>query len=98
MTDNPTTNELISRALMAQLQMDTLGIKLHEGLLFELAMRLYELQRKVDELEELQREALLSLRVADKFCGELTSDECSDSVHIPIQDAIRKIVNYDATD
>lgn len=53
-----------------------------------------ELQKKVDGLEELQKEALLSLRVADKFCGQLTSDECSDSVHIPIQDAIRKIVKY----
>ena len=29
-----------------------------------------------------------ALQVADRFCGSLTSDECSDSVHIPIRDAI----------
>ncbi|MCY1197219.1 hypothetical protein D9M72_85800 [compost metagenome] len=33
---------------------------------------------------------LAALQIADKFCGSLTSDECPDSVHIPIRDAIYK--------
>lgn len=35
-------------------------------------------------------ELLAALEIADKFCGSLTSDECPDSVHIPIRAAIAK--------
>lgn len=35
-------------------------------------------------------ELLEALEIADKFCGSLTSDECPDSVHIPIRTAIAK--------
>lgn len=47
-----TTDELISRACMVQLQADTWGIKLYDGLFLELAERAYELQKRVDELEK----------------------------------------------
>ncbi len=33
---------------------------------------------------------LAALEIADKFCDSLTSDECPDSVHIPIRAAIAK--------
>jgi hypothetical protein len=33
---------------------------------------------------------LAALEIADKFCGSLTSDECPDSVHIPIRAALAK--------
>lgn len=33
---------------------------------------------------------LSALRIADAFCGSLTSDVCPDDVHIPIRDAIAK--------
>ena len=33
---------------------------------------------------------LAALEIADKFCGSLTSDECPDSVHIPIREALAK--------
>lgn len=29
-----------------------------------------------------------ALKIANKFCGSLTSDECPDSVHIPIRAAL----------
>ena len=35
-------------------------------------------------------ELLAALEIAEKFCGSLTSDECPDSVHIPIRIAIAK--------
>lgn len=33
---------------------------------------------------------LAALIVAEKLCGSLTSDQCSDSIHIQIKDAIAK--------
>lgn len=41
-------------------------------------------------LRALNQELLKALKIADAFCGSLTSDVCSDSVHIPIRDAIKK--------
>jgi hypothetical protein len=35
-------------------------------------------------------EMLEALRIADAFCGSLTSDVCPDGVHIPIRAAIAK--------
>jgi hypothetical protein len=35
--------------------------------------------------------ALAALEIADKFCGQHTSDECPDTVHIPIQEAIHAL-------
>ena len=43
-----------------------------------------ELRRQHAEIAKLRE----TLRIADKFCGSLTSDVCPDSVHIPIRDAL----------
>ena len=53
-------------------------------------------QLHLDAADELRRlhavnqEMLKALKIADAFCGSLTSDVCCDSVHIPIRDAIKK--------
>ena len=47
-----TTNELISRACYAQMKADNHGHILDSALFYGLATRLYELQKKVDELEK----------------------------------------------
>lgn len=39
-------------------------------------------------LHALNAKLLSALRIADAFCGSLTSEQCPDSVHIPIRDAI----------
>jgi len=38
----------------------------------------------------LVRKLVEALEKADKFCGRMTADVCSDAVHIPIQDALTK--------
>lgn len=53
-------------------------------------------QREAEETGDSSRltaaapSMLAALEIADKFCGSLTSDECPDSVHIPIREAIEK--------
>ena len=41
--------------------------------------------------DTVRDQALKALQIADDFCCSLTSDVCSDSVHIPIQEAIRAL-------
>lgn len=50
--------------------------------------------KAADELRRLyavNQELLKALKIADAFCGSLTSDDCPDSVHIPIREAIEKV-------
>lgn len=59
------------------------------------AERKTRLEAEAERLKEKRRAALYpelleALRIADAFCGSLTSDVCPDSVHIPIRAAIAK--------
>lgn len=45
-----------------------------------------EMERKASCFDEM----LEALRLADRFCGSLTSDVCGDEIHIPIRAAISK--------
>jgi len=42
------------------------------------------------ELIETQRMMVEALKIADKFCGSHTPDDCDDSIHIPIRDALKR--------
>lgn len=90
-TDKETLRQLTLEAVKA-----TQGIRkeFDEVVMKLLVDKINELQGRVEELENIQKEALGALKIADKFCGEHTSDECSDSIHIPIQDSIKKIMKY----
>lgn len=44
----------------------------------------------IHQLLQQRAELLEALKIADKFCGSLTADECPDSVHIPIRQAITR--------
>lgn len=45
---------------------------------------------RYERIRSAAPDMLAALEIADKFCGSLTSDECPDSVHIAILDAISK--------
>ncbi len=59
-----------------------------------------EIDTRLKAAAELRRlyaanqEMLKALKIADAFCGSLTSDVCCDSVHIPIRDAIKKAESH----
>lgn len=48
------------------------------------------MEARSKRLNEAAPELLEALRIADRFCGSLTSDVCPDDVHIPIRAAIQK--------
>lgn len=45
---------------------------------------------RYERIRSAAPDLLAALEIADKFCGSLTSDECPDSVHVPIRAAIAK--------
>lgn len=57
------------------------------------AMRLNGLHDEAEAvglMMEQRSQMLSALKIADKFCGNLDSTICPDSVHIQIRDAIEK--------
>lgn len=47
-----------------------------------------EVANKIVRAVNSHDQLVAALKIAEKFCGSLTADECPDSVHIPIRAAL----------